>query len=59
MEIQIEDIQRERQEGDRSVSLSIRTSAECSEFMKENSISPTKLFNKTLELLMKQTLNKK
>ncbi len=49
------DIQRDKPlKEDRSVALSIRTSKAKSKYMKENNISPTKVFNTALEEMMKE-----
>lgn len=49
--MEIEDIQREK-DADRNVGISLRTSEEKSNFMREKNISPTKLFNLALEEIM-------
>ena len=51
--MEIENIQREHKPDKRKVSISIRITKKHSEFMKEKNISPTKLFIKSLEELMK------
>ena len=51
--MKIKDIQRDHKPEKRKISISIRINKKHSEFMKKNNISPTKLFIKRLEELMK------
>lgn len=55
--MEIKNIQREHKPGNKSVPIGFRITKKHSEFMKKNNISPTKLFIKALEELMKK--NKK
>lgn len=53
--MEIQNIQKDkRKDDDRSIPLSVRTSKKKSEYMKNKNISPTKLFNTTLDELMKK-----
>ena len=51
--MEIKEIQRKNKPEKRKISISIRIAKKHSEFMKEKNISPTKLFIKSLEELMK------
>ncbi len=54
--MKIQDVQRDK-EVKRTIPISIRSPANYCKFMKENLISPTKLFNKAVEELMKEKTN--
>ncbi len=51
--MEIKDIQRDHKPEKRKIAISIRIAKKHSEFMKKKNISPTKLFIKSLEKLMK------
>lgn len=52
MELNIDDFK--RQESNKEIVMSIRTTKEISQFMKKNNISPSSIFHKTIEELIKQ-----
>lgn len=47
------DIQELQKTETKSVTISVRTFPKCSQWMKDRNVSPTKVFNKALENLMK------
>ncbi len=51
--MELKDVQKSRKEH-KTVSITIRTFPSYSRFMKKNGISPTLIFNKTIEELMKE-----
>ena len=51
--MKIEDIKKDNMEK-KSVMISVRTYLSYSKWMKENKVSPTKLFNKAIEELMEK-----
>lgn len=53
--MEIKNIQKDYKKDLKSVMMSIRTTKEVSQFMKEKNISPTKLFNESIkELISKE-----
>ena len=53
--MELKDIQKNDKEHLKNVVISVRTTKANSEWMKENKVSPTILFNKALEEIMEST----
>jgi len=52
--MEIKDIQKDYNKDLKTVSISIRTTKDISNWIKENKVSPTKLFNEAVKELMKK-----